>query len=611
MAVLASAGQTASGGDTTWTLTDPRSVETGGQFVAVAMARAGTASTTADDADFTELLDSTAETESAHLYYATDADAITDFDLTASGSDRAAFGLVWSDSWSTLSGSTISYVYGGNLSSAGGTITIPDISGHGFSQYTAILIIGREGNFTSNAYSSVSSGSWTEVAHLFDGDTAWDAAVFVKSAQTASTADGGVFNVTDGVEWSYLFVLVEESGGAGTQDITPTGPTVSASAGTATVAPGAVDISSTGPTVTATAGTASLSIDVAPTGPTVTATAGTATVAPGAVDITPTGPTVTAAAGTATVANATGGTQDISATGPTVSAAAGTATVAPGAVDISATGPTVTASAGTATVAPGTADIAASGASITASAGTATFTQGLSIVPDSVTVTASAGTATITTGVVDISATGATVTAAAGSATVANVGSTQDITPAGTGAPILDEDGQPILDESGDPLRDETSGTHVVVVVGEATIAVGAAPDQAITATGPTVTVSAGTLSTVGPVELVGPSVSVTVGTATIVGAITVYRPFYVNRKPRITVNLPPSHPGHHLWRHYRPISQGVNVWILTDGTVTEKPPVDATTIQRVLYGAHESPTDLTEQEITWLTDAGYAVTTA
>jgi hypothetical protein len=87
-------------------------------------------------------------------------------------------------------------------------------------------------------------------------------------------------------------------------DVYPSGPTVTVTAGTATVEAAvgeSQDVSPSAPTVSITAGTPALALSIAPTGPTVSITAGTPEIAPGAVSITPTGATVTVTPGTATV----------------------------------------------------------------------------------------------------------------------------------------------------------------------------------------------------------------------------------------------------------------------------------------------------------------------
>lgn len=63
--------------------------------------------------------------------------------------------------------------------------------------------------------------------------------------------------------------------------------------------------------------------------------------------------------------------------------------------------------------------------------------------------------------------------------------------------------------------------------------------------------------------------------------------------------------PGNALFRHYGAVVEGVNVYLLTNGTVTLQHPADASTVSRVLFGGHTEP--LTAAEAALLTAAGYA----
>lgn len=71
------------------------------------------------------------------------------------------------------------------------------------------------------------------------------------------------------------------------------------------------------------------------------------------------------------------------------------------------------------------------------------------------------------------------------------------------------------------------------------------------------------------------------------------------------------SDPGYGLFRHFAPLSRGVNVYICTDSTVTEDDSVvnDTTkTIDRVFHGGH-THTDVSAAHAALLTTAGYEVT--
>jgi hypothetical protein len=86
------------------------------------------------------------------------------------------------------------------------------------------------------------------------------------------------------------------------------------------------------------------------------------------------------------------------------------------------------------------------------------------------------------------------------------------------------------------------------------------------------------------------------------------YVPVYENTVPTLDVpKYPIISPARNLARFYPPTARGVNIFILTDGSVTTRQPVDMSTISRTLYGGHESPTDLTDSELNSLADAGYS----
>lgn len=60
---------------------------------------------------------------------------------------------------------------------------------------------------------------------------------------------------------------------------------------------------------------------------------------------------------------------------------------------------------------------------------------------------------------------------------------------------------------------------------------------------------------------------------------------------PRSENNVPTTvaedHPGNQLMRHYQPRAEGVNVYLLTDGSLTEDQPVsEPETVARVYFGA-------------------------
>jgi hypothetical protein len=56
--------------------------------------------------------------------------------------------------------------------------------------------------------------------------------------------------------------------------------------------------------------------------------------------------------------------------------------------------------------------------------------------------------------------------------------------------------------------------------------------------------------------------------------------------------------------RHYGTVTEGRNVYILTNGTVTETDPLDWSTVAHALWGAHVE--EITDAEAALLAAAGY-----
>ena len=88
---------------------------------------------------------------------------------------------------------------------------------------------------------------------------------------------------------------------------------------------------------------------------------------------------------------------------------------------------------------------------------------------------------------------------------------------------------------------------------------------------------------------------------------------------PILPSNDPDQTPeGFRLFRHYRSRPEGINVYLLSDDTITEDDPdqervfwaeAEGTPyVKRAFYGGHDDY-DLTDAEATLLTDAGYTVT--
>jgi len=85
------------------------------------------------------------------------------------------------------------------------------------------------------------------------------------------------------------------------------------------------------------------------------------------------------------------------------------------------------------------------------------------------------------------------------------------------------------------------------------------------------------------------------------------YVPVFENTVPTLDVTrFPVISPARNLRRFYPPTARGVNIFILNDGSVTTRQPADMSTVSRTIYGGHESPTDLTQDELNSLENAGY-----
>jgi hypothetical protein len=84
-----------------------------------------------------------------------------------------------------------------------------------------------------------------------------------------------------------------------------------------------------------------------------------------------------------------------------------------------------------------------------------------------------------------------------------------------------------------------------------------------------------------------------------------------------------PRHPGNKLFQHYRARPEGINVFLYSDGTVSEDEPdgtdrvwsirdrngdaINATYITRCFYGGHDAY-EISQAEADLLTNAGYTV---
>lgn len=82
----------------------------------------------------------------------------------------------------------------------------------------------------------------------------------------------------------------------------------------------------------------------------------------------------------------------------------------------------------------------------------------------------------------------------------------------------------------------------------------------------------------------------------------TFFGPVTSTRSPVSTE--PGNDAGNLLMRHFGSFTEGVNVFILTDNTVTTTQPASWDSVRRVLYGAHTEP--ITAAEASLLTASGY-----
>ena len=142
-----------------------------------------------------------------------------------------------------------------------------------------------------------------------------------------------------------------------------------------------------------------------------------------------------------------------------------------------------------------------------------------------------------------------------------------------------------------DPTITEAPGVTVAPAAVAATVTV---PDS---------TVTEGTGVLVAPSQINGLS------TIPLLNLLTRFVPTTENILPQIDVV--PYHtndPARRLARFRTPGERGRNVFILTSGVVTTRQPGDPATISRTLLGAHQSPTDLTSEEVNALIGAGFAV---
>jgi hypothetical protein len=155
------------------------------------------------------------------------------------------------------------------------------------------------------------------------------------------------------------------------------------------------------------------------------------------------------------------------------------------------------------------------------------------------------------------------------------------------------------------------SGTASIaagVIAGTATT-----PSATISGTGNVAPAVVATTSTVpSPVLSVNQEISASVIEATTSIEELLFNLRYVPVTENILspLDIPPYpiiNPRRNLRRFYTPTAKGRNIFILNDGSVTTRQPADMSTVSRTIYGGHESPTDLTDSELSALATAGYS----
>lgn len=165
------------------------------------------------------------------------------------------------------------------------------------------------------------------------------------------------------------------------------------------------------------------------------------------------------------------------------------------------------------------------------------------------------------------------------------------------------------------PAVTVTAGTGVTVTAG--TIATTAAMPAVTIVLSVDVTVSASVIAAVATCPeltvFVGAGTSVsppTVACSTTFGLDIATRMILEADLPAALLNVEPYHVTNieRRWKsRFATARRGKNIFILTDDTITTRYPINPSTISRQILAGHESPTDLSSEEITLLVDAGYS----
>jgi hypothetical protein len=239
----------------------------------------------------------------------------------------------------------------------------------------------------------------------------------------------------------------------------------------------------------------------------------------------------------------------------------------------------------------------------TAPAVTVTEGTGVTVTPAVIAATSTAPAVTVSEG------TGVTVTPAVIAATAALPAVTVEI--------LLVVYADTVTGTAALPAVTVTEGAGVTVNATTVSVS-GLIPEVTVSeGTGVTVTPAAVAATSTVPDPIITEGAGVTVARPQIAATSTVpsldlsmrYVPTIENILPQIDVV--PYHtndPARRLARFRTPGGRGRNIFILTSGTVTTRQPGDPTLISRTLLGGHESPTDLTSEELDALVGAGFTV---
>ena len=239
----------------------------------------------------------------------------------------------------------------------------------------------------------------------------------------------------------------------------------------------------------------------------------------------------------------------------------------------------------------------------TAPAVTVTEGTGVAVTPAAIAATSTAPAVTVSEG------TGVTVSPAAIAATAALPAVTVEI--------VTTVQADTVTGTAALPAVTVTEGAGVTV---NATTVSGSGLIPEVTVsegTGVTVTPAAVAATSTVPDPTITEGAGVTVARPQIAATSTVlpldlsmrYVPTIENILPQ--VDVVPYHtndPARRLARFRTPGARGRNIFILTSGAVTTRQPGDPTLISRTLLGGHESPTDLTSEELDALVGAGFTV---